>query len=330
MHAALVEMGLMNGKHLGMDTSAMHANASMRKLKNRMTGEKYRAYVKRLAKQEGVDTKDEAAINRFDRKRKKKTSNEEWVNPHDPDAKVGPTKQSNVRMIYKPEHVVDMETGALIDVQVQYGDMADTEALTERVCAAEQRAIDGLGVDALPIDTITTDMGYYVTEELVQLKLAGIKANIPDRTSKRNLEKLTESTRKIVEAVRKRVKSRKGKRLMRKRGMYIERSFAHILDAGGMRRTTLRGRENIEKRYLIAALGYNISLMLQTLFGVGRPKEWAAQGVGACFSRVFRWVHTVTVAVQKILWGIAIIRDTVVPCPHVLLPSFPVGDGRSR
>ena len=301
MHPILAAMGLMRGKNIGMDTSAMHANASMRKLTNRMTGEKYRAYVKRLAKNEGVDIKDEAAVTRFDRKRKKKTSNEEWVNPHDPDAKVGPTKQGDIRMIYKPEHMVDMDSGALIDVQVQLGDMPDSEELTARVCEGEKRAIDALDVDALPIDTLTTDMGYYKADELPRLVLAGIKPNMPDRTTKRNLAKLSEETRKIVEQVRKRVKGRKGKQLMRRRGMYIERSFRHILDDGAMRRTTLKGRENIEKRYLIAALGYNISLILFTMFGVGRPKEWAAKGPFALFSWLFRWVHAIACDVHRIL-----------------------------
>jgi transposase len=278
MHPVLAEMGLIRGKNIGMDTSAMQANASMRNLRNRMTGDKYRAYVTRLAKKEGIDIKDPDAVNRFDRTRKKKTSNEEWSNPYDPDAKIGPTKQGNIRMIYKPEHTVDMDTGALIDVQMLLGDMPDTEVLTERVCAAEKRAIDGLGIDTLPIETLTADKGYFAAEELPHLVQAGIMPNIPDRTAKRNLSRLTEATRTIVERVRRRVKSRKGKRLLRRRGMYIERSFRHILDDGSMRRTTLRGRENIEKRYLIAALGYNLSLMLFTMFGVGRPKEWAAKG----------------------------------------------------
>jgi transposase len=290
-HPVLAAMGLMKGENLGMDTSVIDANASMRKLKHKITGEKYRAYVKRLAKNEGIDPKDEAAVTRFDRKRKKKTSNEEWENPHDPDAKIGPTKQGDIRMIYKPEHTVDMDTGALIDVQVQFGDMHDAENLTERICAVEQRAIDGLGVDELPIKTTTTDCGYYKAEELPLMKNAGIRANIPDRTARRNLDKLSEPVRKVVEEVRRRVASRRGKKLLRKRGMYVERSFAHILDAGGMRRTTLRGRENIEKRYLMAALGYNLSLILLAIYKVGRPKAWVAKASEGAFSLVFRWLN---------------------------------------
>jgi transposase len=290
-HPVLAAMGLMKGENLGMDTSVIEANASMRKLKHKLTGEKYRTYVKRLAKNEGIDPKDEAAVNRFDRKRKKKTSNEEWGNSHDPDAKIGPTKHGDIRMIYKPEHMVDMDTGAMIDVQVQSGDMHDADQLTERICEAENRAMDGLGVDELPIKTMTGDCGYYKADELATMKTAGIRANIPDRTARRNLGKLTEPVRKVVVEVGRRVKSWRGKKLLRKRGMYIERSFAHILDAGGLRRTTLRGRENIEKRYLIAALGFNLSLILKTQYGVGRPKEWIANGPGKLFSLVFRHLN---------------------------------------
>lgn len=119
----LRELKLIRGKALGMDTSVIDANAAMKSLRNRMTREKYRAYVKRLAKREGIDIADEAAVSRFDRKRKgRKTSNDEWFNPHDLDAKVGPTKHGGTRMIYKPEHLVDMETGAILDATVLPGD----------------------------------------------------------------------------------------------------------------------------------------------------------------------------------------------------------------
>lgn len=299
LHPVLEEMGLLRGKHVGMDTSAMHANASMRGLTNRMTEEKYRAYITRLAKKEGIDTKDPAAINRFDRKRKdRKTSNKEWENPHDPDAKIGRSKHGNTRMIYKPEHTVDMETGALIDAQILFGDVADNTDVAGRLCDAEKRACDGLEKDALPIKTVTADCGYSSVEEMMRLTNAGIEPNIPDKTPNRNMSKLSDEARKVVEGVRKRVKSREGKKLLRKRGMYIERSFAHILDDGALRRTTLRGRENIQKRYMIAALGYNLSLVLFTLFGTGRPKSWAAKGVSDAFSLLYRRFK----AVLELIW----------------------------
>jgi transposase len=287
----LASMGLLRGAHIGMDTSVVDANASMRNLINRISAEKYRAYVKKLAKAEGVDVSDEAAVSRFDRKRKgRKTSNDEWQNPHDPDAKIGPTKHGGTRMIYKPEHVVDMETGAIIDAKILPGDTADTADVAGRIADAEARAIASMPIDELPIETATGDKGYHAGEEVARIENAGMAANIPDRITNRNLTNLSATTRNAVVRCARRVKSVTGKELLRKRGMYIERSFAHILDAGGMRRTTLRGTENIQKRYSIAALGYNLSLLLMTIFGVGTPKQYAAGAgkrfIDACFHAI--------------------------------------------
>ena len=278
----LQELKLIRGKALGMDTSVINANAAMKSLRNRMTREKYRAYVKRLAKGEGVDTTDEAAVSRFDRNRKgRKTSNDEWFNPHDPDAKVGPTKHGGTRMIYKPEHLVDMETGAILDVTVLPGDRGDSTEVTDRMLDAEMRAAAKIGTEEmdLPIESLTADKGYHSVLELEKLSEYDIIPNIPDPCNRRNIGKLSQATRQVVEWSRAVVKSVVGKELQRVRGMHIERSFAHVLDAGGMRRTTLRGRLNIEKRYKIAALGYNISLVMRTMFGIGTPKQWAATAI---------------------------------------------------
>ena len=293
---ALERMGLFSGKHLGLDTSVIDANASMRSLKNRITGEKYRDYVKRLAKKAGIDPDDEAAVSRFDRTRKgRKTSNKEWENPFDPDAKIGPTKHGATRMIYKPEHLVDMETGAILDATVLPGDIADGTDVADRMMEAEWRAAEALdnGEMDLPIESLTADKGYHSLENLERLSEYDIIPNIPDPCRNRNVGKLESASRQIIEWSRATVASVVGKELQRARGMYIERSFAHLLDAGGMRRTTLRGRTNIQKRYCIAALGYDIALMMVTLFGAGMPKQWAAMGLDALYSGMIRVFHAV-------------------------------------
>ena len=117
----------------------IEANASLRTLVHRNTEQAYWEYVKELAQKEGVDPQDEAAVRRFDKNRPgRKTSNEEWKNPHDPQAKVGRTKDGACDMIYKPEHVTDLESGTIVQAEVLEGDHADIEALTERVaCAVE-------------------------------------------------------------------------------------------------------------------------------------------------------------------------------------------------
>jgi len=97
---ALKKKKLLKGRHLAIDTSVLEANASLRSLEHRLTGEQYRQYVKRLAAAAGVDTSDPRAVSAFDRKRPgRKTSNAEWQNPHDPEAKIGPDKKGVTRMI---------------------------------------------------------------------------------------------------------------------------------------------------------------------------------------------------------------------------------------
>jgi transposase len=167
----LDELGLIQATNLGMDTSVIDANASKRALHNRFSGEQYRAYVKNLAREAGVDTEDPAAVSRFDKNRPgRKTSNKEWQNPHDPDAKIGPTKHGGSRMIYKPEHLVDMDTGAILDARVLFGDQADSADLTDRFIAAEQRAAAVLMPEDmdLPVESVTNDTGYHSTKNITE------------------------------------------------------------------------------------------------------------------------------------------------------------------
>ena len=83
-------------------------------------------------------------------------------------------------------------------------------------------------------------------------------------------------------------RSQSGKALLRKRGEHLERGFAHVMDQGGMRRATLRGSENLTKRYLIAALSFNLSLLLRTIFGTGTAKQWLARPLHALFALLQR------------------------------------------
>ena len=277
---ALHEKKLLRGKQLAIDTSVLEANASLRSLEHRLTGEKYRQYVKRLAKAAGVDTSDPRAVRAFDRKRAgRKTSNKEWRNPHDPDAKVGPDKKGVTRMMYKPEHVVDLETGAIVDVDVKLGDEADAKDLTERVRAAEEGVNNALGESpgVARVEAVVGDMGYCDLDALVELQGIGIRTAIPDPVGNRQVAKLPEEKRHALRTAQRTLQSKSGQWLMRHRGEYCERSFVHVLDYGGARRTTLRGRENILKRYLVQAACLNLSILLRHLFGIGTLKQtWAA------------------------------------------------------
>jgi hypothetical protein len=271
--------GMVKGKNLSLDTSIIEANASLKSLVNRMTEESYAEYIKSLAGQAGEDAEDKAAVARFDRKREdRKTSNEEWHNPHDPDAKIGKTKDGATDMIYKPEHVVDLDTGAIVDASIVEGDKGDAHELTERIIDAQIRlndiADDPTQVE--PIQSITADKYYYNTQEITAIQNLGITTTIPDKDYKRNMDKLEDEEHLAVELAKSEIKSDKGKSLMRRRGMYVERSFAHVLDCGAYRRTTMRGRENIQKRYLIATACFNISLLMRAIFGFGTLKQFLA------------------------------------------------------
>jgi transposase len=277
---ALREHGLLRGKNLGIDSSVIEANASLRALVHRNTEEQYWDYVKRLAAESGIDPDDAAAVRKFDRHRPGKGSNQAWVNPNDPDAKIGRTKDGATDMIYKPEAVVDLDTGAIVQAQVHPGDQADHKEMATRVLEAQQNINQAAGeeLDVLTVKTVTSDKGYYAVNELQALQQEDVRTVIADPIDNRRLDKLEPDQKKVVQAARRSVKSKSGKDLLRRRGMHIERSFAHILDCGGMRRTTLRGWENLNKRFKLAAAFYNLSQLMRKLFGIGTPKQLAAGG----------------------------------------------------
>lgn len=276
----LKEHKLLRGKQLAIDTSVLEANASLRSLKHRMTGEYYRQYVKRLAKAAGVDTTDARAVSTFDRKRPgRTTSNTEWQNPHDPDAKVGPDKKGVTRMIYKPEHTVDLETGAIVAVQLKLGDESDAGGLADRVRAVEEGLNDALGdpPGVARVESVTADMGYGDLAELAVLQQAGIRTAIPDPVRNRRRDRLSDEERQALRSATQTRTSASGRWLMEHRGEFCERSFVHVLDYGGARRTTLRGHENILKRYLIQTACVNLSILLRAVVGIGTLKQtWAA------------------------------------------------------
>jgi len=271
---------LLTGKRLAIDTSVMEANASLRSLKHRLTGEYYRQYVKRLAKEAGVDTSDPKAVSAFDRKRPgRKTSNTEWQNPHDPDAKVGPDKKGVTRMIYKPEHVVDLDTGAIVDVALNFGDARDAAGLAARVLAVEARvnAVVGAPAEVARVETVVGDTAYFDLAELGTLHEERVRTAIADPVRNRRVDKLTEAERRTVRRATQTTRSARGQALMRRRGELLERTFVHVLDYGGARRTPLRGQENILKRYLVQAVCGNLSLLLRRVVGIGTLKQsWAA------------------------------------------------------
>ena len=281
---ALYDHGLLKGKKLGIDSSIIEANASLRALQHRNTEENYWEYVKNLAREAGIDPEDIKAVRRFDKKRKgRKTSNAEWVNPYDPEAKVGRTKDGAADMVYKPEHVTDLESGAIVRVEVRSGDAGDTEGMSERVMDAVQ-----LVAQAMPrkehdqiAQSVCADEGYFAVAEVEALQTAQCRVVIGDPHAARRRANASKEEKKVLRTARCAVKSASGKALLRLRGEYVERGFCHVLDHGGLRRATLCGRTKLTKRYYVAAMTFNLSLLLRQVFGIGTPKQWLAAREGA-------------------------------------------------
>jgi len=278
--SALRAHGLLKGRHLGIDSSVLEANASLRSLIRRNTEESYWDYVHRLAAEAGIDPKDEQAVRRFDKKRAgRKTSNQEWFNPHEPEARIGKTKDGATDMVYKPEHVVDLETGAIVSAEVREGDEADPAQLAERMVEAGvtcARVMPEVAVEKL-VQSVTGDKGYFVLSEIAQLQELGIRTVVSDpQAAQRRRDKLSKQERGVLSRAQRAVGSVSGQQLLQRRGQHLERSFEHLLDEGGLRRATLRGRENLSKRHKVGAACYNLSQLLRRLHGIGTARQWLA------------------------------------------------------
>jgi len=265
----LVEAHLLRGKTIAVDATTLEANAAMRSIVRRDTGESYQQFLTRLAKASGLKTPTREALARLDRRRKKRTANAEWVNPSDPDAKVTQMKDGRTHLAHKVEHAVDLETGALVAVTLHGADVGDTTSLlaTTRT-AAEQLA----AVQAAVPTALVGDRGYHSNDTLLTLRALGIRGYLaePDR-GRRCWAKDPEAQQPVYDN-RRRVGGPRGKRLMRSRGEYVERTFAHVYDTGGLRRIHLRGHPNILKRLIVHAGAFNLGLLMRHVFGRGTPR----------------------------------------------------------
>jgi transposase len=270
----LVEVGLLKGKTVAIDATTLEANAAMRSIVRRDTAETYQEFLTRLAKASGIETPTREDLARLDRKRRKKTSNQDWTNPHDPDAKVAKMKDGRTHLAHKAEHAVDLETGAIVAVTVQGANEGDTTTIVDTVTAAVEQieAAQDEVDDPQPLEEIITDKGYHSNRIMVELDALGVRSYVaePDR-GRRDWSKEPEAQAPVY-GNRRRTRGRRGRRLMCQRGERIERSFAHVYDTGGMRRTHLRGHQNILKRLLIHAGGFNLGLLIRTMLGVGTPR----------------------------------------------------------
>jgi transposase len=270
----LVESGLLTGKTVAIDATTLEANAAMRSIVRRDTGEGYQQFLTGLANASGIETPTREDLARLDRKRKKKTSNRDWTSPSDPDAKVTRMKDGRTHLAHKAEHAVDLETGAIVAVTLQGADAGDTTTIVETATAAADQIADAQVDVAEPqaLEEIIADKGYHSNQTMIDLDAVGVRSYIAEPDRGRRDWSETPEAQAPVSGNRRRVRGPRGRRLMRQRGERIERSFAHVYDTGGMRRTHLRGHTNILKRLLIHAGGFNLGLVMRQLIGVGTPR----------------------------------------------------------
>jgi len=266
----LADAHLVQGHTVGIDATTLEANAAMRSIVRRDTGESYDALLTRLAEASGLATPTRAELARFDRTRKKKGSHDDWTHPQDPDAKIPKMKDGRTHLAHTAEHAVDLETGAIVGVTVQDADTGDTTTMVETlITAAEQVEAGG----AVGIAEVVGDKGYHSNETMVGFAALGVRSYVSEPDRGRRHWKGTAAARKAVYAKRRRIRGARGQRLLRQRGELLERPNAHLYETGRLRRVHLRGHPNILKRLLLHVCDFNLGLLMRQLTGVGTPRS---------------------------------------------------------
>jgi len=313
----LAERGLVSGKTIGIDATTLEANAAMKSIVRRDDGSTYGDDLTTLAQESGVETPTSEDLARIDRNRAKKGSNDDWKNPHDPDAQITKMKDGSTHLAHEAEHAVDMETGAVLAVTIQPGATGDTTSVLATLAAVTENIVvllkdpavaDKISESAL--DELVTKKGYHSNDMINTLASIGVRGYLSEPKRGRRRWRGDIATRDAVYANRRRVKGDRGKALMRRRGEYLERSFAHCLESGAMRRVRLRGCANIAKRYLVHVAACNLGLLMRTLFGKGTPKGAAGRS-GAVAAMAAAGTRTATAA-----------RTLLTQLRHRFTPSF--------
>jgi transposase len=308
--------GILKGKTIAVDSTTLEANAAMKSIVRRDTGEDWKAYVKRLMQEQGVIEEGEEPtveeIARFDRKRKdKKVSNEEWRSETDHDSRIAKMKDGRTHLAYKAEHAVDLNSELILAAPVYHANESDADTIGQTIGEAQDNVV---GAESKAnIQEAVADKGYHKNETLADLEFTeGLRTYIaePKQSQRRNWRDKPDEERQAVTNNRRRIRGRRGRSLQRQRSEKVERSFAHVCETGGSRRTWLIGIDKVRKRYLMSAMAHNLGIMMRQLFGLGTARSLQAAGglAVALYSALF--------ATTGRLWQMAPIRN------NVLLTSF--------
>ena len=231
----LAAAGLVKGETLGVDATTLEANAALRSIVRRDTGEGYEAFLTRLAKASGIATPTREDLARLDRKRPKKGSNDDWTHPQDPDARITKMKDGRTHLAHKAEHAVDLETGAVVAVTVQPADKGDTETVKETLIEAAEN-VEKAKPQTEVVKELVTDKGYHSNALLEDLAILGVRTYISEPARGRRNWQGKHPARNAVYGNRRQIGGTRGRRLLRQRGERLERPFAHAYETGGLRR----------------------------------------------------------------------------------------------
>jgi transposase len=265
---------------VGVDSTTLEANAAMRSIVRKDSTQPYREYLKTLMKAEGVDDPTATEVQKFDRDRKDKTcSNADWESPVDPDAKIARMKDGTTHLAYKAEHVVDLKSEVILAAEIYPANQMDTQTLTDSVGTARCHLTQA-GLTELSVDAAAADKGYHGREQLALAAFYSIRTYVaePDRPHPNRWVGVPAEQKDAVYANRRRGIGARGKALQRLRSEKTERSFAHVCETGGSRRTWLRGLAKVRKRYAMAAAARNLGLLMRKVFGIGKPRVLQPQG----------------------------------------------------
>jgi hypothetical protein len=275
------QKGLLKGKTVGVDATLLEANAAMKGIVRRDSGDDWKAYLRKLAAEAGLEDPSDEDLRRFDRRRKgKKVSNKEWVSPTDPDSRIAKMKDGTTHLAYKAEHVVDLDSGLVVAAQVYPADRPDSATLVDSTLMAQVNLTCAGSVTE--IEEAAADKGYHKAQTLADCAAVGVRTYIPEGRRQRRVwtDKPLE-WEEAYRANRRRVRGQRSKRLQRRRSEYVERTFAHVCETGGGRRSWLRGLAEEFKRYVVQVAGHNLGVVMRKLFGRGTPRSLQGAAVAA-------------------------------------------------
>jgi len=277
----LEQKGLLRGKSVAIDATTLEANAAMKSIVRKDSGEDWKQYLQGLAKAEGIENPTEVDLRRLDRARKdKKVSNAQWESPTDPDSRIAKMKDGRTHLAYKAEHAVDLESEAIVAATVTFADKSDPRSGPVTLSLAEANLV--LAGSATQIAETVMDKGYHDNGLLVELAGRGVRTYIPERRQKvRRWTEKPEAQEAAFRANRRRVRGDKGRRLNRWRSERCERTFAHVCETGGGRRAWLHGQTNVSKTHTLKCAAYNLGLLLRKVWGYCKPRNAKAGAAGS-------------------------------------------------